>query len=139
MRWFKKIIAVAVLSMTTALAGVGASYGQDKTVRIGYQKYGKLVLLKGKGSLDEKLKPLGYKVVWTEFPSGPPLLATVDIIKVMIVIGLMLIFHWTMRNTTVLKTTAKLPWWVTGIAWSVLLILVILSQGTSKAFIYFQF
>jgi sulfonate transport system substrate-binding protein len=79
MRWFKKIIAVAVLSMTTALAGVGASYGQDKTVRIGYQKYGKLVLLKGKGSLDEKLKPLGYKVVWTEFPSGPPLLEALNV------------------------------------------------------------
>jgi sulfonate transport system substrate-binding protein len=79
MRWFKKIIAVAVLSMTTALAGVGASYGQDKTVRVGYQKYGKLVLLKGKGSLDEKLKPLGYKVVWTEFPSGPPLLEALNV------------------------------------------------------------
>jgi len=74
MRWFKKIVAVAVLSMTTALVGVGASYGQDKTVRIGYQKYGKLVLLKSRGTLEEKLKPLGYKVVWTEFPSGPPLL-----------------------------------------------------------------
>ncbi len=35
---------------------------QDKVVRIGFQKYGKLVLLKSKGSLDEKLKPLGYKV-----------------------------------------------------------------------------
>jgi sulfonate transport system substrate-binding protein len=79
MRWLKKIVAVAVLSMTTALAGVGASYGQDKTVRIGYQKYGKLVLLKGKGSLEEKLKPLGYKVVWTEFPSGPPLLEALNV------------------------------------------------------------
>jgi sulfonate transport system substrate-binding protein len=79
MRWFKKIIAVAVLSMSTALAGVGASYGQDKTVRIGYQKYGKLVLLKGKGSLEEKLKPLGYKVAWTEFPSGPPLLEALNV------------------------------------------------------------
>ena len=79
MRWFKKIVAVAVLSMTTALAGVGASYGQDKTVRIGYQKYGKLVLLKGKGSLEEKLKPLGYKVVWTEFPSGSPLLEALNV------------------------------------------------------------
>jgi sulfonate transport system substrate-binding protein len=79
MRWFKKVIAVAVLSMTTALAGVGASYGQDKTVRIGYQKYGKLVLLKGKGSLEEKLKPLGYKVSWTEFPSGPPLLEALNV------------------------------------------------------------
>jgi sulfonate transport system substrate-binding protein len=79
MRWFKKIIAVAVLSMSTALAGVGASYGQDKVVRIGFQKYGKLVLLKGKGSLEDKLKPLGYKVVWTEFPSGPPLLEALNV------------------------------------------------------------
>jgi sulfonate transport system substrate-binding protein len=32
MRWFKRLVAVAVLSMSTALAGVGASYGQDKVV-----------------------------------------------------------------------------------------------------------
>jgi len=79
MRWFKKIVAVAVLSMATALAGVGASHGQDKTVRFGYQKYGKLVLLKSRGTLEEKLKPLGYKVVWTEFPSGPPLLEALNV------------------------------------------------------------
>src|SRR6201995_3237614 len=78
-RWFRKMIAVAVLSMTTALAGVGASYGQDKVVRVGYQKYGKLVLLKGRGSLEEKLKPLGYTVAWTEFPSGPPLLEALNV------------------------------------------------------------
>jgi len=72
-------------------------------------------------------------------PSGPPLLSTAAIIKVAIVIPLMLIFHWTMRNTTVLKTAGKLPWWVTGIAWAVILILIVLSQGTSKSFIYFQF
>jgi sulfonate transport system substrate-binding protein len=79
MRWFKRAVVVAVLSMTTALAGVGASYGQDKVVRIGFQKYGKLVLLKGKGSLEEKLKAAGYKVVWTEFPSGPPLLEALNV------------------------------------------------------------
>ena len=79
MRWLKRAIAVAVLSMTTALAGVGASYGQDKVVRIGFQKYGKLVLLKSKGTLEEKLKTAGYKVVWTEFPSGPPLLEVLNV------------------------------------------------------------
>jgi sulfonate transport system substrate-binding protein len=79
MRWFKRVIAVAVLSMSTALVGVGASYGQDKTVRIGFQKYGKLVLLKSKGTLEEKLKAAGYKVVWTEFPSGPPLLEALNV------------------------------------------------------------
>src|ERR1700727_1203964 len=79
MRWFKRLVAVAVLSMSPGLGGVGARYGQDKVVRIGFQKYGKLVLLKGKGSLEEKLKPLGYKVVWTEFPSGPPLLEALNV------------------------------------------------------------
>ena len=79
MRWFERLIAVAVLSMSTALAGVGASYGQDKVVRIGFQKYGKLVLLKSKGTLEEKLKSLGYKAVWTEFPSGPPLLEALNV------------------------------------------------------------
>jgi sulfonate transport system substrate-binding protein len=79
MRWFKRVAAIAVLSMSTALAGVGASYGQDKVVRIGFQKYGKLVLLKSKGTLEEKLKAAGYKVVWTEFPSGPPLLEALNV------------------------------------------------------------
>jgi sulfonate transport system substrate-binding protein len=79
MRWLKRAIAVAVLSMTTALAGVGASYGQDKVVRIGFQKYGKLVLLKSKGSLEDRLKAAGYRVVWTEFPSGPPLLEALNV------------------------------------------------------------
>jgi sulfonate transport system substrate-binding protein len=79
MRWFQRTMTAAVLSMGMVAATVGVSYGQDKTVRIGFQKYGKLVLLKGKGSLEEKLKPLGYKVVWTEFPSGPPLLEALNV------------------------------------------------------------
>ncbi|MEA2795946.1 MAG: sulfonate transport system substrate-binding protein [Bradyrhizobium sp.] len=79
MRWFERLVAVAVLSMSTALAGVGATYGQEKVVRIGFQKYGKLVLLKSKGTLEDKLKAAGYKVVWTEFPSGPPLLEALNV------------------------------------------------------------
>jgi sulfonate transport system substrate-binding protein len=79
MRWLKRLIAVAVLSMSTAMAGIGASYGQEKIVHIGFQKYGKLVLLKSKGTLEEKLKAVGYRVVWTEFPSGPPLLEALNV------------------------------------------------------------
>lgn len=71
--------------------------------------------------------------------AAPPLLTTIAIIKVAVVIGLMLAFHWVMRNTTVLKMAGKLPWWLVGAMWSVILILVILSQGSSKSFIYFQF
>jgi sulfonate transport system substrate-binding protein len=79
MRWLERLVATAVLSMSIALAGVGASYGQDKVVRIGFQKYGKLVLLKSKGTLEDKLKAAGYRVVWTEFPSGPPLLEALNV------------------------------------------------------------
>jgi sulfonate transport system substrate-binding protein len=78
-RLIRRWIASAVLSVGIVAAAVSASYGQDKVVRIGFQKYGKLVLLKGKGSLEEKLKPLGYKVSWTEFPSGPPLLEALNV------------------------------------------------------------
>ena len=74
-RW----IASAVLSVSIVAATVSASYGQEKVVRIGFQKYGKLVLLKSKGTLEEKLKAAGYKVAWTEFPSGPPLLEALNV------------------------------------------------------------
>ncbi|MCJ2009925.1 sulfonate ABC transporter substrate-binding protein [Methylobacterium sp. J-092] len=47
-------------------------------VRIGYQKYGSLVLLKGRGTLETALAPLGYEVAWSEFPSGPPLLEALN-------------------------------------------------------------
>ena len=79
MRSLERLIAAAILSISVVAASVGVSYGQDKVVRVGYQKYGKLVLLKGKGTLEEKLKPLGYKVTWTEFPSGPPLLEALNV------------------------------------------------------------
>ena len=72
-------IARAVLSLSLVAATVSASYGEDRVVRIGYQKYGKLVLLKGRGTLEQKLKPLGYSVSWTEFPSGPPLLEALNV------------------------------------------------------------
>ena len=78
-RLIKRWIASAMLSMSIVGATVGLSYGQDKVVRIGFQKYGKLVLLKSKGTLEEKLKSSGYKVVWTEFPSGPPLLEALNV------------------------------------------------------------
>src|SRR5437868_6105088 len=78
-RFIQRLLASAVLSISMVAATVGASYGQDKVVRIGFQKYGKLVLLKSKGTLEAKLKAAGYKVVWTEFPSGPPLLEALNV------------------------------------------------------------
>ncbi len=75
----KSWMARAVLSISIVAAIASPSYGQDKVVRIGFQKYGKLVLLKARGTLEGKLKPLGYSVSWTEFPSGPPLLEALNV------------------------------------------------------------
>lgn len=76
----RRSLLKTVLAATAAVAlSSSFLFAQEKTVRIGFQKYGKLVLLKGRGTLEEKLKPLGYKVVWTEFPSGPPLLEALNV------------------------------------------------------------
>jgi sulfonate transport system substrate-binding protein len=55
------------------------SQAQDKVVRIGFQKYGKLMLLQGKATLDERLRALGYKSAWAEFPAGPQLLEALNV------------------------------------------------------------
>lgn len=67
-------LAAALLIAGTA----GAAQAADREIRIGYQKYGTLVLLKAKGTLEEKLKPLGVTVKWAEFQFGPPLLEAVN-------------------------------------------------------------
>ena len=76
---FVGMLAVAALIVATVIAVPAASQAQEKIVRIGFQKYGKLVLLKSKGTLEGKLKPLGYKVAWTEFPAGPQLLEALNV------------------------------------------------------------
>ncbi len=63
-----------------ALAAASGPVRADaKTVRIGIQKYGTLILLKGKGALEKALEPLGYSVSWTEFPAGPQLLEGLNV------------------------------------------------------------
>jgi len=51
----------------------------DNVLRIGYQKYGTLVLLKARGSLEKRLAPLHVEVKWTEFPAGPQLLEGLNV------------------------------------------------------------
>ncbi len=74
-------------SLTAALAGTALlpllgtlpARAADKVIRVGYQKYGTLVLLKGKGILEEKLETIGYTVEWSEFPAGPQLLEALNV------------------------------------------------------------
>ncbi len=57
----------AGLAAAFAIRPAFAAGGQ---VRIGYQKYGTLVLLKGRGILEKQLEPLGVTVSWAEFAAG---------------------------------------------------------------------
>ena len=70
---------------------------------------------------------------------GKPLLTFLAIIKVAVIIPLMLLFHWFMRNTKVLDVAYKLSWFWLGIIWSLLLLMLIWAQESGSSFIYFQF
>jgi hypothetical protein len=74
----RRFLAGTAAGVALGLAGAGAS-AQEKTLRVGFQKYGKIVLLKSKGTLEKALEPIGYKVSWTEFPAGPQLLEAVNV------------------------------------------------------------
>lgn len=71
-------LAGLILLTLALIFTVSAANAADRVIRIGYQKYGTLLLLKGKGSLEEKLKPLGVSVKWAEFPAGPQLLEALN-------------------------------------------------------------
>ena len=49
-----------------------------KEFRVGYQKSSTLLLLKTRGSLEQRLAPLGVSVKWSEFPFGPPMLEALN-------------------------------------------------------------
>lgn len=56
-------------------AGSRAAQAQNnRTLRIGFQKYGNFVVLKARGTLEKRVAPLGISVQWLEFPGGPQLL-----------------------------------------------------------------
>lgn len=77
--------------------------------------------------------------MFSSVKNGAVLLPTLSIIKVSVIIVGIVIFHWFMRNTRVLLVANKMPWWLLGLVWSAMLLLLILSQESSSSFIYFQF
>ncbi|MBV8538496.1 MAG: sulfonate ABC transporter substrate-binding protein [Alphaproteobacteria bacterium] len=75
-----RFLAVVLFAATAALGLVGpASAADGKLLRVGYQKYGTLIILKQTGGLEKALAPLGYRVEWKEFPAGPQLLEALNV------------------------------------------------------------
>lgn len=50
-----------------------------ETLRIGFQKYGTLVLLKERQALEERFADRHINVTWTEFPAGPQMLEALNV------------------------------------------------------------
>lgn len=70
------LFAAGVMAATSS-APVAAQAQQE--IRIGYQKYGTLTLLKGRGTLEQRLAPRNITVKWIEFPAGPQLLEGLNV------------------------------------------------------------
>lgn len=72
--------AAGILFATAMTAIVAATPAEaERSVRVGYQKYGTFLLLKARGLLEKDLAPLGFHVEWTEFPGGPQLLEALNV------------------------------------------------------------
>ena len=81
---FPSAIRRALLRGLLGLLGAAllapAAQAQDgKTLRIGFQKYGTLTIVKALGTLDKRLAEQGVTVKWTEFPAGPQLLEGLNV------------------------------------------------------------
>ena len=78
----RHLIAAGLASAATlgTLGASRAAWAQDgsRVLRIGHQK-GWLSILKGRGTLEKRLTPLGVKVTWTEFTAGPVQLEALNV------------------------------------------------------------
>lgn len=76
-RWLHRLAAVAAVA-TAGLVATTPALAQN-TLRIGFQKYGTLTILKARGDLDRRLASQGIAVKWVEFPAGPVLLEGLNV------------------------------------------------------------
>lgn len=71
-RWLAALLCAALL-------WPAAQAQEAKTLRIGFQKYGTLTIVRALGDLDKRLAAQGITVKWTEFPAGPQLLEGLNV------------------------------------------------------------
>jgi sulfonate transport system substrate-binding protein len=72
------LFASATGALTAGLPQARAAQPLSE-LRIGYQKYGTFTLLKGRGTLEQRLAAQRIAVKWTEFPAGPQLLEGLNV------------------------------------------------------------
>ena len=72
-------------------------------------------------------------------PQGDALLSTREILQIGIVTLGMFIVHWSLRDTSIESAVNRMPVWVVTGTWTFMAGAILLTQGNSNAFIYFQF
>jgi alginate O-acetyltransferase complex protein AlgI len=72
-------------------------------------------------------------------PTGDMILTTRELLQIGIVTVALIGLHWTMREESFETTVMRLPAWTITAIGSVMAFAIIFTQGTSNAFIYFQF
>jgi sulfonate transport system substrate-binding protein len=73
-----RLRAIAVLALVLGSIGRAVAAEPAKEIRIGYQKIGTLLILKGQGRLEKRFAAQGISVKWVEFQAGPPLLEALN-------------------------------------------------------------
>ncbi len=72
-------------------------------------------------------------------PGAAASLPTVQILETALCISAILIAHWYMRDRELETLVTRAPRVLVGAAWSCMAFLIIITQGSGDAFIYFQF
>ena len=60
-------------------------------------------------------------------------------LQIGIVTFFMILAHWSLRDISIEHAVERLPRWLVTTVWTVMACAIILTQGNSNAFIYFQF
>jgi D-alanyl-lipoteichoic acid acyltransferase DltB (MBOAT superfamily) len=72
-------------------------------------------------------------------PHGDAILGTREMLQIGIVTFFMMLAHWSLRDISLEQAVERLPRWIVTAVWAVMACAIILNQGNSNAFIYFQF
>src|ERR1700704_6524501 len=70
---------------------------------------------------------------------GDAILSTLEMLQIGIVTACMILAHWSLRESNIETAVTRLPRWIVTTIWAVMACVIILTQGNSNAFIYFQF
>jgi len=72
-------------------------------------------------------------------PHGDAILTTREMLQITLVTAGMILLHWSLRDSNIETAVMRLPRWIVAGAWALMACAIILTQGNSNAFIYFQF